>query len=458
MSALSRFNQQIQVAARFLELSGEPGQVRFIGQSAHGEVSDLAVASIVAAASSVSGLVSDLTGNQASVVIDRGLVDQWCRRGFEPVDWTVPDVWDRFARDYRTSDGRVRFHTNAAHHRNAALSVLGEVGSVEAAIEKAAQWKSAALEEAIYRAGGCAVQLRTAQEWQRHEQGKAVAAEPIIQWGHGTSNDMSWVPEGSSRPLAGLKVLDLTRVIAGPVATRFLAGCGAQVLRVDPPDWSDGALEVDMTVGKACAGLDLRQADDQATFSSLVAEAHVLVHGYRADVLDRLGFGRSKLHAINPRLLSVGLNAFGWTGAWRNRRGFDSLVQRSTGLAVELGDDVVALPYQILDHSTGYLTATAVVQAVRARLFGVAVESARLSLARQAQLLLEVGVTAGSVPRLTSTETVGAVSTLGQPIEPSPWGDVRRFPPPFSIDGVQTGWTMPAQTLRSSEPAFRSCC
>ena len=142
----------------------------------------------------------------------------------------------------------------------------------------------------------------------------------------------AWRPT-ADRPLAGLKVLDLTRVLAGPVATRFLAGYGADVLRIDPPDWSEPAIEPEVTLGKRCAQLDLRQAADRARFERLLGEADLFVHGYRPDALDALGLSETARRALNPGLIDVRLDAYGWTGPWRNRRGFDSLVQMSTGIA-----------------------------------------------------------------------------------------------------------------------------
>lgn len=460
--SLAGLRDQISDALAAVGVSGVVGADRTTGAASHGEVSDLATAAVAAAASSVSALVGDMIGERPTVNVDRSLVDQWCRRGFEPVGWEVPDVWDPFARDYRTSDGRVRFHTNAPHHRAAALGVLGDVSTVDAATEAASRWRSAELESAVYAAGGCAVELRTGEQWLLHEQGRAVAGEPVVAWSVDSDSGIQphhmkpWVGDISSRPLAGLRVLDLTRVIAGPVSTRFLAGFGADVVRIDPPEWSEGVLEVDMTVGKTCAGLNLRLERDRAVFTRLVGEAHVLVHGYRADVLERLGFGPAVLRTLNPNLILVGLNAFGWSGPWRNRRGFDSLVQRSSGLAVEIDDHVVAMPYQILDHATGYLTAASAVQALRARLAGVAIRSARLSLARQAHMLLELGATAALVPQLEPGSGDNRELTRHAKIESTPLGPVKRYPLPFTIDGVTFEWSSPASGLRSGRPAFRA--
>lgn len=448
-----RLFEQIQLALAQPGLEVDLDRCRITGRSAYGAVSDLATGSVAGAAAVTADLIADAVGARRGVDVDRGLVDRWCRTGYSPVGWRPTSVWDPFARDYQTADGCVRLHTNAAHHRSAALSVLGGVDTPEAAETAIAQWESTALEQAIYAAGGCGVELRTGDEWARHQQGVAVAGEPAVRWQQDEVAPIRWTFGSPERPLAGLKVLDLTRVIAGPVSTRFLASLGADVLRIDPPGWSDGLLELDMTVGKACAGLDLKDAADRAVFESLIVEADLMVVGYRADALDRLGFDDQRIRTLNPGLIEVRLNAFGWTGPWRNRRGFDSLVQRSSGLAVAVDGGVMAMPYQILDHATGYLSAAAAIQLVRARRAGIPVVSARLSLARQAQMLLDLGATADVVGVAAGTETVGVDDDL-EPVEGTGLGPIRRLRLPYAIDDVNLSWQRPSGNLRSSAARF----
>ena len=166
-------------------------------------------------------------------------------------------------------------------------------------------------------------------------------------------------------------MLDLTRVLAGPVATRFLAGFGADVLRIDPPEWDEPAVVPEVTLGKRCARLDARTDDGRAHLRRLLAEADVLVHGYRPGVLDSLlGVDADGRAELRPGLVEVCLDAYGWTGPWSARRGFDSLVQMSSGIAEAgmrwAGRDVpTPLPVQALDHATGYLMAAEVIDGLR---------------------------------------------------------------------------------------------
>ncbi|MBN3821936.1 acyl-CoA transferase, partial [Paraburkholderia sp. Se-20369] len=203
----------------------------------------------------------------------------------------------------------------------------------------------------------------TQDEWARHPQGVAVRAEPLLIHDAISAEGPrpTWTaPAG--RPLHGVRVLDLTRILAGPVATRFLAGFGADVLRIDPIQWDEPNTVPEVVLGKRCARVDLKMPEGRALLRDLIREADVMVHGYRPDALDRLGFDADERRRINPGLVDVSLDAYGWSGPWRARRGFDSLLQTSTGLVETAmratgADRPVPLPVQALDHGTGYLLA-----------------------------------------------------------------------------------------------------
>ncbi|RII93049.1 CoA transferase, partial [Clavibacter michiganensis] len=217
--------------------------------------------------------------------------------------------------------------------------------------------------------------------------GRAVAAEPLIarQDGGAVARSSGWRPSAEA-PLAGIRVLDLTRVIAGPACTQALAALGADVLRVDPPAWDEPAVLPLVMAGKRTARLDARTPEGHARLTELMAGADVLVHGYRPGALDALGFPREERERIRPSLVDVAVDAYGWTGPWAGRRGFDSIVQSASGIAhagmvAAGGDRPVPLPVQALDWSTGYLAAASAVAGLARRAGTGRGSSWRLSLA-----------------------------------------------------------------------------
>ncbi|WP_050468850.1 CoA transferase [Herbaspirillum chlorophenolicum] len=435
--------------------------VRLTGNGALPSVfatSDLAQASVAAAGLAVAELAEAAGVPLPSVECDRRLASMWFSSSLRAQGWTPPALWDSVAGDYRSADGWIRLHTNAPHHRAAALQVLGldaQQAPREQVAEAVARWKAGELEAAIVDNNGCAAEMRSQSQWAVHPQGMAVAAEPLLGY---QAFDAAWrrtTPVDPARPLAGVRVLDLTRVLAGPTATRFLAAFGAQVLRIDPSSWDEPGLVPEMTLGKRCAHLDLSQPDGRRTMEHLLSQADVLVHGYRPQALEHLGLGTARRRQLNAALVDVALDAYGWSGPWAGRRGFDSLVQMSSGIADAgmrlLGRDKPApLPVQALDHATGYLMAASALRGlVRRQQTGQGGEY-RLSLARTAQLL--ASHRPEGVEAAFEAEQPG---DLGTAEENTVWGSARRLRAPLSIAGVPMRWDLPASPLRSVPAEWR---
>jgi crotonobetainyl-CoA:carnitine CoA-transferase CaiB-like acyl-CoA transferase len=253
--------------------------------------------------------------------------------------------------------------------------------------------------------------------------------------------------------LAGIRVLDLTRVLAGPTASRFLAGLGANVLRIDSPTWNEPGVVPEMTLGKHCARLNLLDPVDRAVFEGLLKDADILLHGYRADALDNLGFGVERRRHLAPGLIDVALNAYGWNGPWQNRRGFDSLVQMSSGIAEagqrwQQAEKPTPLPVQALDHATGYLMAASALRLLTERLNTGRGGSARLSLARTAKLLIEHGPGTSEALRAEDEQDQGSF------LEQTPWGPAHRLQVPVKISGTPIQWALPATELGSHHPQW----
>ncbi len=419
-------------------------------------VTDFAAASMAAAGLAASTLVQALDtagGQPARVQVDRRLASFWFGMSIRPQGWKLPPIWDAIAGDYRARDGWIRLHTNAPHHRAAALAVL-QVAPERAAVAQAVgPWMAIELETAVLAQGGCAGAMRSWNQWQQHPQGQAVLSEPLLHWQDGSTAARAGWEFKPQRPLAGIRVLDMTRVLAGPIATRLLAALGAEVLRIDPPGWDEPLLEPEVTLGKRCARLDLRRPADLRRWESLLQGADVLVHGYRSDALEAMGLGAGTRQRLRPGLVDVALDAYGFTGPWKARRGFDSIVQMSMGFA-EQGqrsagaDKPLPLPVQALDHATGYLMATAVLAALKRRLQHGHGSIVRASLARTGTLLMGAGTNPGTAPAPLEPESP---ADWADATESTVWGPARRLRWPLQVGGIRFGWSSGAVPLGSSE-------
>jgi crotonobetainyl-CoA:carnitine CoA-transferase CaiB-like acyl-CoA transferase len=436
--------------------------VEFTGAGALGgpyPMTDLGAACLAGAGAAVAGLIAhagQADGPPAAVCVDRPLATGLFHRAARPLRAVPRSPFHPMSRDFPTADGRwVRFQANYPHLRAATLAVLGTGEEGDAIAAAVAESTADELEAAVVAGGGAAAASRTVDEWAAHPQGAAVAAEPLVEIVAAGSRDTSWQPV-PERPLAGIRVLDMTRVLAGPMATRFLAGFGAQVLRVDPPGYDEpnGIGSGDLTLGKRCAVLDLKTADGRARFADLLAGADLLVHGLRPGALDGLGLDAAARQAVSPGLIEVTLNAYGWTGPWRGRRGFDTLVQNSTGMALAGGawagtGTPYRWPLSILDHSAGYLMAAAAVAAVTRRARTGRGSVARVSLARVAQWL-----TSGPARGGEAELELPLAGPLDPAVYDSPAGPVRRLRWPLRVDGVPFRFDRPGDPFGSSVPRW----
>ncbi|WP_252396233.1 CoA transferase [Streptantibioticus parmotrematis] len=355
---------------------------------------------------------------------------------------------------WRAADGWVRTHANYPHHRARLLSALDipDTGDDEALTgalaRELADRPAYAIQEAVYAAGGLAVEVapaphgspqppvpQTASARAPRIDGLPLVETPLV----GRAGAVRELGP-AALPAEGVRVLDLTRVIAGPVATRTLALLGADVLRIDSPRLpEDEDAHADTGQGKRSALLDLTDPGDRAVFEELLASADVVVNGYRPGALDAFGLEPADLLARYPGLVVAGVDAWGWAGPWAARRGFDSLVQAATGIAaVEADADghPGALPAQALDHGTGYLLAAAVLRALTLRRETGAGRHVRLSLAGTAGWLVH-GIRPGQ--RGGQAYEPGAWLTEA----PSPCGVLRYALPPVGYDGAPRDWARP---------------
>ncbi|GAA0368082.1 CoA transferase [Streptomyces blastmyceticus] len=374
------------------------------------------------------------------------------------VDGRAGATFAPLSRFWRSADGWVRTHANYPHHRARLLTALGitDAADDEALVARVAatlaERRAEDVEEAAYAAGALAVAVRTPGDWARHPQGAAAARRPLLSLDRIAGGPVRRPERGPAAH--GLRVLDLTRVIAGPVATRTLALLGADVLRVDPPDPAESQDAHDDTgFGKRSALLDLGRAADRATFEELLAAADVVVTGYRPGALDRHGLSAEALAERRPGLVIGQLSAWGTYGPWGGRRGFDSLVQAACGIAVtEAAPDGTpgALPTQALDHGTGYLLAAAVLRALTDQCAGGGTHLARLALAQTAAWLTGGGTGA------RDTGEPGGTYEPGEWLREAdgPRGRVRYAGSPVRFAGGPADWSRTPGRWGTDEPKW----
>jgi crotonobetainyl-CoA:carnitine CoA-transferase CaiB-like acyl-CoA transferase len=365
----------------------------------------------------------------------------------------LADSFAPLSRFWPAEDGWLRTHANYPWHREALLKTLGTENDEHAVATAIARRKARDLEDEIVAAGGIAAKVRTKQEWLAEPQSQPNA--PLI-----TTQTLAGAPPRlrapAVLPAAGIRVLDLTRVIAGPVCTRYLAALGADVLRIDSPHRPELPLHtVDGLPGKRSAlldlaGLDQYGRDGLATLHELLDNADVLVHGYRPHALDRFGLTPGDIAERHPGLVTVSLSAWGEVGPWGGRRGFDSIVQAASGIAVAEGSASApgALPCQLLDHGTGYLCAAAALGSLAAQQAGGGTHVRTLSLARTSRWLLAQPHSAAAAPA-TATADAPWRCTLD-----SADGPVTTIAPPGELDGHGLSWPRPLSRYGTDAPAW----
>ena len=366
-----------------------------------------------------------------------------------------PPSWDPLAGVYRVANGRhVRLHTNFAHHRQAVLDVLRCDPTREAVAAALTGWQAEAFETAAYAAGGVVAAMRSPAEWAAHPQGEAVARLPLLSITRIGDAPARPLPP-ADRPLAGIRVLDLSRVIAGPVAGRTLAAHGADVLLVASPKlpaipW----LVIDTGRGKRSAHVDLATPEGRADLTRLLGEADIFSQGYRPRAIAALGFSPADAARIRPGIVYVTLSAYGSVGPWSGRRGFDSLVQTATGInAMEAEaagiDGPKELPCQALDHASGYLMAAGamIARARQAREGGS--WHVEVSLAQTGRWLASLGRQHQGLA--APDPTLAGVGDLLEECE-SGFGRLRAVRHAARLSETPAQWTLPAMPL-GSHPA-----
>ncbi|GAA4335749.1 CoA transferase [Pigmentiphaga soli] len=396
------------------------------------KVSTAGAAALGAMAIAMADIRALQTGTRPAVAIDvHGATASLRSSKYVRVDGNPPPRRKAVTGFYPATNGRWNyFHCNHLPHEQALLRVLGVPADKARVAAAAAGWDAFALETAVHEAGGLAPVVRTPEEWQALPNTRALEAEPLVDIRKTGDSAPTPLPQGGGRALSGLKVLDLTRVLAGPTCARLLAESGADVLKITCPRHPDSeGLEWDTGYGKRRLTLDIATPDGKAAFAELVKGCDVLSQAYRPGALAGLGFGPDQARALRPGIVYVSLNAYGYTGDWNMRRGFDTAVQSASGMAYVSGrgQEPQFTPVSALDYIAGYLMTFGALVALRRRHEEGGSYAVNVSLARCAQWLASMGL------HDTATVWTGAdeFPAIGDWLidVPTPLGTLRRLRP-----------------------------
>lgn len=423
-------------------------------------VDTLAQASIAGAALAACEIWRQRTGRRQRVVVDmRHAAAEFRSERYARVAGAPPGpAWDKIAGIYETGDGRkVRLHTNFPHHREGILKLLECSYEREAVAAALRSWGAERFEAAAADAGLVATMMRTPAEWTAHPQGQASAALPLIEISRIGDAPPRKLRSNPERPLSDIRVLDLTRVIAGPVAGRTLAAHGADVMRVTGPHLPAlPSIDADLGRGKLSASLDLRAPEECERLASLLREAQVLIDNYRPGALGSFGFSPAACAEMKPGIVVATLSAYGHAGPWKDRRGFDSLVQNASGInfAEAEAAGVPApkeLPAQALDHATGYLLAMGAMMALARKAQEGGSWQVRVSLARTGHWLTSLGRLAHGLAAKDPTRL--DIADLMEEMD-TPLGRLSYVKHAAILSQTPAHWSRPPVALGSSAPVW----
>jgi crotonobetainyl-CoA:carnitine CoA-transferase CaiB-like acyl-CoA transferase len=433
----------------------EPAEVRFTGDDPVLPLRYRVAAAACGALGALGVAISKLTsGNQTVAVNARSAAVSLRSARYLRVNGKAPAVWDPLSGFYPVRDGWISIHCNFPNHREAAMRVLGAPHERARAEEASRTWNGVALEDAIHAAGGCAGFIRSHEGWSRHAQALAVATQPLLtieQIGNAPPERVSARP----RPLSNIRALDLTRVLAGPTCAKSLAEHGADVLKISAAHLPDsGLVDLDTGIGKRSARIDLR--NEQEILEKLVKQADVFVQSYRPGALAARGFSPEALAELRPGIVCASLSAWGPTGPWRERRGFDSIVQSVSGMADAhgKGGKPSLLPVSAIDYVSGYLMAFGVCVALerRARVGGSWL--VRVALARVGKWIVDRGIArdyAGLPDDLPEAELAPLFGEMD-----APDGRIRYLKPVLELTATPPYFDRPPVPLGYHQPEWTS--
>jgi crotonobetainyl-CoA:carnitine CoA-transferase CaiB-like acyl-CoA transferase len=421
-------------------------------------------ATLAATGLAVSDLWQTRTGRQQKIGIDLRQATASLRSGhyLKIGDGELSAKRNSIMGTYPTKDGRWSYvHANFPNHRAAALKVLGCEETPEAVAKAVLTWNALDLEEAILEAKGAGGMVRTAAEWAKHPQSAAIAALPLMEVIRIGDSDPEPLPAGD-RPLSGIRVVDITRVLAGPTCARTLAEHGAEVMKITAPHLPNlGYQEADTGHGKLSAHLDLRKAEDLETLKTLIKGADVFSQGYRPGTLASRGLSPEELAKLRPGLVYVSLCAFSHAGPWASRRGFDTVVQTVSGMTLRQTDVVPGkkpgpafYPVSAIDYCTGYLMAAGTMIALNRRAKEGGSWMVRISLAQVGKWIVDLGEVPGDAARSAPVEFTPEEIKAWSMVSDTPNGRLTHLAPVLKLSETKPFWARPSVPLGYNPPVW----
>ena len=427
-------------------------------------IGDTSTAALSAVGLAVSDLWESRTGRRQEVSVDARRATASLRSGkYMQMDGAgVSTERNTVMGVYPTKDGRWSYlHCNFPNHRAAALSVLGVAEDRDAVTKAVAKWNAQDLEDAIIEAKGAGGMVRTMEEWAKHPQAAAIANLPLMEIVKLADSPPEALPEGS-RPLSGVRVLDLTRVLAGPTCARTLAEHGADVMKITGAHLPNiGYQEYDTGHGKLNAQLDLRETKDMETLRGLVSQTDVFSQGYRPGTLGGRGLSPEELAELRPGIVYISMCAFSHMGPWASRRGFDTVVQTVSGITNRQGDLFPGAnpgpqfyPVSAIDYLTGYLMAFGGMVALNRRVHEGGSWLVRISLAQVGRWLVSQGeipeADLKNIPAEFNPEEIASWSTVSD----TPMGKLGHLGPVLSLSETPPRWARTSVPLGHHDPVW----
>ncbi|KAL7792173.1 CoA-transferase family III domain-containing protein [Trichoderma ceciliae] len=399
---------------------------------------------------------------RVSVPLDHALAEFKSERLYSIDNQPLESPWGSIGGLHKTADGHVRIHDNFPCHALGTLRLLGlpSNASRQDVAAKVVQWKSVDLETAGTERGGLAIYaLRSYSEWDALPQAAAIDDKPILvqQLARGPPSDLG--ASSTNRCLQGIRVVEMSRVIAAPVAGKTLAAHGADVLWVTSPNLpNQPVLDRDLGRGKRTVQLDIHKPSDKERLLELLRTCDVFIQGFRPGSLASYGLSPQDLQKTNTSIICANLSAFGPSGPWSQRRGFDSLVQTCSGInaseAAHFGAGTPArvLPCQALDHASGYFLATGVIAALHRRSRRGGSWVVDVSLAGVMKYLRSLG----QYPDKTAFEARDFETQADVPAEyletrETAFGRMTAVKHSASVEGCEVGWEETPKPLGSDE-------